>query len=131
MVHVEHIPARSATYGELERPLPPALQSTLNALGITRLFSHQVAAVNAARRGEHVIISTATSSGKSLVFHLPAFEWLLADPALHVVMYMFPTKALAQDQLRSLSNFVGAFEESWTNHYYYFRPFALSPPLPP
>jgi DEAD/DEAH box helicase domain-containing protein len=80
-------------------------------MGIGKLFAHQAQAINAARRGEHVIISTATSSGKSLVYHLPAFEKLIDEPQSHVALYMFPTKALAQDQLRSIGSFVG--ECSW------------------
>lgn len=76
-------------------------------MGIGKLFAHQAQAINAARRGEHVIISTATSSGKSLVYHLPAFEKLIDEPQSHVALYMFPTKALAQDQLRSIGSFIG------------------------
>ncbi|EGD78620.1 hypothetical protein PTSG_01598 [Salpingoeca rosetta] len=107
-LHVETLPARAPVFGELERPLPSPLQHTLADLGIQRLFSHQAEGVNAARDGAHVMISTATSSGKSLVYHLPTMEALLSDPHNTVALYIFPTKALAQDQLRSLREFVGA-----------------------
>ncbi len=81
--------------------LPAAVWTALRARNITDLFRHQALAISGSLRGKHVVLSTATSSGKSLCFHAPVFTSLLATPAA-TALYIFPTKALAQDQLRSL-----------------------------
>ena len=101
IVHVEHIPARTARYGNLKRPLPAALQQALSESGMERLYTHQAQAINASRDGQNVIVATSTASGKTLVYNVPVMESLLADPRARA-LYLFPTKALAQDQLRSL-----------------------------
>jgi DEAD/DEAH box helicase domain-containing protein len=101
VVHVERVRARRARYGRLERLLPPALQAALDQAGTGKLYSHQAQAINAARRGQHVILATATASGKTLAYNVPVLEAVLADPRARA-LYLFPTKALAQDQLRSL-----------------------------
>ena len=101
VVHVEHLKARPARYGRLEQPLPPVLQAALQRGGADKLYSHQAQAINAARRGQHVILATATASGKTLAYNVPVLEALLTDRAARA-LYLFPTKALAQDQLRSL-----------------------------
>ncbi len=111
VVHVEHLPARKARYGALDRPLPPLLESALRALGVERLYSHQAQAINAVRAGQHVILSTGTASGKTLAYNLPVLEVMLADPHARA-LYLFPTKALAQDQLRSLSELAGVGRDS-------------------
>ena len=104
ITHVQRIPARPAAYGALERPLHPQLQEKLSAQGIARLFSHQAEAVNAARDGEHVTVVTATASGKTLCYNLPVIDAVLNDPAARA-FYLFPTKALAQDQLGKLNDY--------------------------
>ncbi len=96
--------AREARFGELTAPLPEPLAQALAADGIERLYLHQCAAVEAARRGEHVVIATGTASGKTLGYNLPALEHWLADNGARA-LYVFPTKALAQDQLRGLLRF--------------------------
>src|SRR5512139_2848135 len=101
VVHVEHLAAHRARYGSLDRPLPPPLQAALNRVGAGKLYCHQAQAINATRRGEHVILATATASGKTLAYNIPVLEALLTDRAARA-LYLFPTKALAQDQLRSL-----------------------------
>jgi len=98
---VEHIPGRAARYGHLQRPLPSALQQALRQMGTEQLYLHQAQAVNAVREGQDVIVATSTASGKTLVYNIPVLESLLAD-ARSRALYLFPTKALAQDQLRSL-----------------------------
>ncbi|MDQ3870962.1 MAG: DEAD/DEAH box helicase, partial [Chloroflexota bacterium] len=105
LVHVEHIPARHAEFAEPERPLPAALMETLGRRGIDRLWSHQAAALDHLRAGRHVAISTGTASGKSLCYQLASLEALLEDPAARA-LYVFPTKALARDQLRSVRGYV-------------------------
>jgi DEAD/DEAH box helicase domain-containing protein len=105
VVHVERLRARKARYGKLERPLPPALVAALRGSGVGRLYAHQAQAINAVRAGQHVILSTGTASGKTLAYNVPVLEVLLADPRARA-LYLFPTKALAQDQLRGLHELV-------------------------
>ncbi|KAF8464064.1 P-loop containing nucleoside triphosphate hydrolase protein [Kalaharituber pfeilii] len=96
------VPAREAAYGDLTFVLSQNLVNALyNARSITQLYTHQVAAINAIHAGEDVIVSTATSSGKSLIYQIPVLHALEKDPDIRA-MYIFPTKALAQDQLRGL-----------------------------
>jgi DEAD/DEAH box helicase domain-containing protein len=101
VVHVERLRARRARYGQLERPLPPPLERALDRAGAGQLYSHQAEAINAARAGQHVILATATSSGKTLAYNVPVMEALLTGRGVRA-LYLFPTKALAQDQLRGL-----------------------------
>jgi DEAD/DEAH box helicase domain-containing protein len=86
-------------------PLPPdihpALRDALEAAGIDELWSHQADALEEARRG-HTIVTTGTASGKSLAFNLPVLDTLATDLAARA-FYLYPTKALAQDQARKLS----------------------------
>jgi len=104
LVHLERLPARDAAYAELREPLPEALQRLLEAQEIHRLYSHQARAIDLARDGAHVAVATGTASGKSLAYHLPILERLLLDREA-IALYLFPTKALAQDQLRGLERF--------------------------
>ena len=102
LVHLEQISRRSAKYGVLQSSLHPALQRQLSQTqGIDRLFAHQAEAVNAALSGRHVIVVTGTASGKTLCYNLPVLEAILERPAARA-LYLYPTKALAQDQLRAL-----------------------------
>ncbi|HEX77459.1 MAG TPA: DEAD/DEAH box helicase [Dehalococcoidia bacterium] len=105
MVHVESLPPREAKYGSLEEPLHPALQGRLGELGICRLYSHQAQAVNLARQGHHVMVTTPSASGKTLCYNLSVVECLLSERGSRA-LYLFPTKALAQDQLRVLGELV-------------------------
>ncbi len=107
MVHVERLSPREPRFGDLSTPLAPALQGVLDAAGVGRLYSHQAAAIEAARRGEHVIVATGTSSGKTLCYNIPVLEALLAEP-LSRALYLFPTKVLAQDQARALNELLPA-----------------------
>lgn len=85
-------------------PLPAALASRLEAGGIRRLWAHQAQALDAVRGGASVTVSTGTASGKSLCFNLPTIERILTEPHSKA-LYLYPTKALAQDQLRALRSF--------------------------
>ncbi len=82
--------------------LHPKLAAALAARGIDALYAHQVAAYDAAVRGEHVMVSTGTASGKTLAFNLPVLDTLAGDPKSRA-LYLYPTKALAQDQARALA----------------------------
>lgn len=88
---------RSACYENLDFKLSPEV---FQALQHDRFYSHQAEALNSIHRGENLIITTSTSSGKSLIYQLSAIDMLLKDPD-STFMYIFPTKALAQDQKRS------------------------------
>jgi DEAD/DEAH box helicase domain-containing protein len=99
--HWETLPARPARYGALSMPLPGAIEEALAASGIERLYTHQVQAIEALRGGLDTVVVTGTASGKSLCYHLPVLEQLLADHSA-TALYLFPTKALAQDQLKGL-----------------------------
>lgn len=107
-------PAREAAYGDLTFLLSQNLVNALyNARNITRLYSHQAAALNAVYAGEDVIVSTSTSSGKSLIYQLPVLHALEKDMGTRA-MYIFPTKALAQDQLRGLKELLSWMGEGGT-----------------
>jgi DEAD/DEAH box helicase domain-containing protein len=99
LVHVERTPARSATFGQLDFPLPEVVRERL---GVKDLWSHQATAINHLRAGRSVAIATGTASGKSLCFQIPIAE-LAAGPKPATSLMLFPTKALAQDQLRSIT----------------------------
>ena len=100
--HWEIIPARPARFGELSLPLPEPLEEALGHQGISRLYTHQVQAIEALRAGLDTVVVTGTASGKSLCYHLPVMERLLSEPGA-TALYLFPTKALAQDQLKGLT----------------------------
>ncbi len=99
LVHQEVLPERPGQFAEPERPLPAVLQQLLRARGIEQLYAHQVAALEAARRGRDLVVVTGTASGKTLCYNLPILEVCLEDPQARA-LYLFPTKALAQDQLK-------------------------------
>ncbi|KAH0842813.1 hypothetical protein AYO21_10935 [Fonsecaea monophora] len=91
-----------AIYGDLNFQLSQNLVNALyNSRGITQLYSHQAEAINNLHDGHHVIVSTSTSSGKSLIYQIPMLHELEKDPQSRG-LYIFPTKALAQDQRRSM-----------------------------
>ncbi len=100
IVHVEEIPAQDAQYGKLEKPLPACLQSYLERKQI-KLYSHQADAINKIRQGKNVVIVTPTASGKTLSFNLPVFEALYKDKTT-TALYLYPSKALTNDQLKVL-----------------------------
>ncbi len=100
MVHHEFIPSRRATYGNLQPPLVPTLQGALAKLDITRLYQHQVEALSSFRKGENVVVATPTASGKSLIYNLALMELLGQEHNGHG-LYLFPLKALAQDQYQA------------------------------
>lgn len=102
IVHEEQFASRPARYGALRTPLPPPLAEALARRGITRLYTHQAQALDAVRRGESVIVTTGTASGKTLCYALPVLEVLLRDPGARA-LFLFPTKALARDQVDALA----------------------------
>jgi DEAD/DEAH box helicase domain-containing protein len=99
--HVEQLSPRRARYARLSTPLPPALDAALKETGVNRFFRHQARAIDAVRHGQHVVVATGTASGKTLVYNVPVVEAALLNPRARA-LYLFPTKALAQDQKRAL-----------------------------
>jgi DEAD/DEAH box helicase domain-containing protein len=98
---------QEAVYGDLSFSLSQDLVNALyNTRNIQQLYSHQTEAINALHEGRNVIISTSTSSGKSLIYQIPVLNALEEDRHTRA-MYIFPTKALAQDQRRSLKEMFG------------------------
>ena len=95
------IPASPAVYAALPAELRPELAAALNRRGIERLYSHQAEAFDAVRRGRHLVVVTPTASGKTLCYNLPVLQRLLENPEKRA-LYVYPTKALAQDQLAEL-----------------------------
>ncbi len=100
-VQVERIAARPGAYGQLSEPLPAPLQSALQRAGIGQLYSHQVEAIELARAGRDLVVVTGTASGKTLCYNLPVLEACLRERT-SAALYLFPTKALCQDQLGTL-----------------------------
>ena len=94
------IEGQAADLRPLPRDLPPALEAALQVRGIRSLYSHQAQAWEAARAGRHVVVATPTASGKSLCYTLPVVSAALEQGAK--ALYLFPTKALAQDQVAEL-----------------------------
>jgi DEAD/DEAH box helicase domain-containing protein len=104
VVHVQELPEREAQYEEIDGGVHPAVEGVLQQLGIDRLYSHQAAAVNSVRKGNNIVIVTGTASGKTLCYTIPVVEALLEDDKA-TMLFIYPTKALAQDQLRGLNLF--------------------------
>jgi DEAD/DEAH box helicase domain-containing protein len=92
------LPPREAVTGPIPQWLEPRLQSALAGRGIESLYCHQVEALEALRAGEDIAVVTPTASGKSLCYHLPVLDAVAHDPSARA-LYLFPTKALSQDQL--------------------------------
>src|SRR2546422_6226234 len=101
VAHVTGVPAAEARTAALPDDLHPGVRDALSSRGLTELYVHQRAVWDAAARGEHVVVTTGTASGKSLAFNLPVLDAIAREPK-HRALYLYPTKALAQDQARAL-----------------------------
>lgn len=102
MVHLEQIPSRQAITADVDPPLDERIISTLEAQGVTSLYRHQVDAIHALRDGKNIIVATPAASGKSMCYNLPVIEAILGDRSARA-LYLYPTKALAQDQEKKLA----------------------------
>ena len=102
VAHVETIPSADARITPLPDDLHPRVCDALARRGLDALYVHQRDAWDAAARREHVVVTTGTASGKSLAFNLPVLDALAREPK-HRALYLYPTKALAQDQARALA----------------------------
>ncbi|MEO8993218.1 MAG: DEAD/DEAH box helicase, partial [Rhodanobacter sp.] len=94
------VPGQTGSFAPLPDDLPPALAHALRQRGITQLYSHQAEAWHATRAGAHIAVVTPTASGKSLCYTLPVIAAAMTQHAK--ALYLFPTKALAQDQVAEL-----------------------------
>jgi len=104
-------PPRPARLVPLPDDLPTALAEALQELGISSLYRHQSEAWTAARLGQNVVMATGTASGKTLGYNLPVLATLLENPEARA-LYLFPTKALAQDQLSAVSNLLSVLRKT-------------------
>ena len=100
IIHIQKIQAQKADFGKLEKPLPENIQNCLLNREIV-FYSHQAEAINKVRQGKNVVIVTPTASGKTLAFNIPVLEALTEDPNA-TALYLYPTKALTNDQLKVL-----------------------------
>ena len=105
LIHAERLGGRQARYAPLERPLLRPLVEAIKASGAAQLYQHQAQAIDAVRAGQDIIVATGTASGKTLCYNLPVLEAILLNPQSRAI-YLFPTKALAQDQLRALNELI-------------------------
>ncbi|MCK4375775.1 MAG: DEAD/DEAH box helicase, partial [Candidatus Brocadiae bacterium] len=110
VAHVEVLPERRPVYGELPGGIHPTVQAALREQGIARIYSHQADAIRKVREGDSVVIVTGTASGKTLCYNVPVVEALIED-SLATMLFIYPTKALAQDQLRGLGKFLKPEED--------------------
>ncbi|MBE9482428.1 MAG: DEAD/DEAH box helicase, partial [Chloroflexi bacterium] len=101
ITHIEHIPPCEANCAELAKPMTDALQDCLNKHGLLPLYTHQAEAVNNTQQGRNVIVATSSASGKTLCYNIAVLEAILTEKGSRA-LYLFPTKALAQDQVRGL-----------------------------
>ncbi|WP_449244704.1 DEAD/DEAH box helicase [Desulfobacca acetoxidans] len=108
--HYHHLTAQAARYGEPPVNLSPQLRSALAAQGIEQLYHHQSVALDRLRIGKHILVATPTASGKTLIYNLPVVATLLQKPN-SCALYLFPLKALEQDQLKTLEEFKAALPD--------------------
>ncbi len=109
VVHWEKIPARKGHYTDFPEDLHHSLTEVLSSHGINRLYTHQARSFNEVRKGRNVVVVTPTASGKTLSYNLPVLQGLLEDSSARG-LYLFPTKALSQDQQSALNEIVLAGE---------------------
>ena len=103
IVHVEVVPPRDARQGALSAPLNDRSVEALEKAGVWPLYSHQAEAINHVAAGSNVMVATPAASGKSLCYQVPVLESLLTDSSSRA-LFLHPTKALTQDQLKSMTN---------------------------
>ena len=99
----------ASTRSRPHKPWPEPIKNILRQMGIGHLYCHQTEAVNSLRAGKHVVVATPTASGKTLIYNLPVLENILQNQGA-TALYLFPLKALAQDQLRTFRQMAGLLE---------------------
>ena len=109
---IKHLPARAADFRAMPQWVRGELAAAYRAKGIEQLFSHQAAAAEMAHTGKDFVVVTPTASGKTLCYNLPVLNSLLEQPDTRA-LYLFPTKALAQDQLAELHDLATRLDDSF------------------
>ncbi|OGD15327.1 MAG: helicase [Candidatus Aminicenantes bacterium RBG_16_63_14] len=100
---IKHLPAQPGQYQDYPDDVHPALRKALAAKGFTSLYSHQRSSWEALKEGKNIVVVTPTASGKTLCYNLPVLDAILKDPGTRA-LYLFPTKALSQDQQAELDD---------------------------
>ena len=100
-------PARPAEYGEFPEDINPGLRAVLVRRGIEKLYTHQAEAWQKINAGKNAVVVTPTASGKTLCYNLPVLNCLTAEPGARA-LYLFPTKALSEDQMEELHGLIEA-----------------------
>ncbi len=113
----ERIPPRPARETDMPSRLDATLVEALRSAGIQKLYTHQAQAVDVALSGENFVVVTPTASGKTLCYNLPVLQACLHDPDARA-LYLFPTKALAQDQATTLGELIGLLDRPISVHVY-------------
>lgn len=98
-----HFPATPGSYLDIPDDLHPALKQALTRKGVKALYSHQRQAYDLVRQGQHICVVTPTASGKTMCYNLPVLDAILKHEGIRA-LYIFPTKALAQDQLAEIED---------------------------
>ena len=111
VVFKKKLPATEAIWAEPREPWPDSIRAVLESAGIKKLYRHQATAIDFIRNRQHVIVATPTASGKTLVYDLPVLEHFLENPDA-TALYVFPLKALAQDQLQTLETLSSYLQHS-------------------
>src|SRR5215469_7783707 len=104
---IHHQPAAEGAYAAVPAEVRPALRAALAGRGIERLYTHQAETFGHVQAGRHVVVVTPTASGKTLCYNLPVLNRVLEDAGARA-LYLFPTKALAEDQLHEFQTAVDA-----------------------
>ena len=105
------VPAAEARYAPWPGLIDPRLRAALESRGVRQLYTHQAASLEFALSGRNVVVTTPTASGKTLCYNAPVLSTVLADPSTRA-LYLFPTKALAQDQLAELKELTALVNEA-------------------
>ena len=110
ITRVQHIPAKQGRYEDYPEEIHPALIGALKRKGFERLYTHQYQSWNQIKKGNHIIVVTPTASGKTLCYNMPVLNSILKNPSSRAI-YLFPTKALAQDQRAELDETISLLPE--------------------
>jgi len=104
---LKYISADEGSFVPYPEWIDPRLRSALEARGVHQLYSHQGEAIECVRQGDDLVLVTPTASGKTLCYTIPVVQKILEEPAARA-LYLFPTKALAQDQMHEIHGLIGA-----------------------
>ncbi len=113
----EIVPESKGDYLDFPAYLDPQLREALQNRGIGKLYSHQTAAIEAVEQGNHTVVVTPTASGKTLCYNLPVVSAMIKEPSSRA-LYLFPTKALSQDQVAELRELTAGLETTLNCHTY-------------